>query len=154
MYSTGVDGKETIQSKQVSKHLKPYFTDELKPFFSTDLREARKLLEKLSDPINSLAYEKQKTAFQYALWKSKVFHFRESTENLNKSTAIDFRKAKKRFAPIGSTIPMGCLATNGKNIKEETRKFEHLSDVFFSGNHLDSSQFDEQRQKSKMPNHS
>ena len=138
--------KETIPTKQVSKHSKPYFTDELKSL-SADLREARKRLKKRSDPINSLAYEKQKTAFQDALLKAKARHFQESAEKLNKSTGIDFWKAKKLFAPNGDTIPMGCLASNGKILKDEASKFKHLFDVFFSGNHLNNSQFDEQWRK-------
>ena len=41
--------KETIPTKQVSKHSKPYFTDELKSL-PADLREARNRLKERSDP--------------------------------------------------------------------------------------------------------
>ena len=125
--------KESIPTKQASKHSKPYFTDDLKSLL-TVLHEARKRLKKRSDPINSLAYEKQKTAFQYALLKAKACHFQESAEKLNKSTEIDLRKAKNYFAPNGDTIPMGCYASIGKIFEDEASKFEHIFDVFFLGN--------------------
>ena len=120
--------KETIPTKQVSKHYKPYFTDELESL-SADLREARKRLKKRSDPIN---YEKQKELpFNMHPWKPKLPTSRKALKNWNKSTGIDFWKAKKHFAPDGGTIPMRCHASNGKIFEDDASKFEHLFNVFF-----------------------
>ena len=98
MYSTGVEGKP-FPTKQVGKHSKPYFTDELKSL-SADPLDARKRLKKPSDLINSLVYGK--AAFWNALLKAKAFHFQESAEKLIKSTRINFWKAKK-LAPNGDS---------------------------------------------------
>ena len=134
---------EFIPLKRVSSHSKPYWSDTL-TVKSLDVRAARDTYQARSTPANKKTYNSAKFEFGQMLVIEKNAWIHRRLDGLNVSESAEFWSKYKHVFGARKDNLIGDLHLNGVLIGEDKDKEELLHQTFFSGQHLENADFDEE----------
>ena len=134
-----------IPSKQVCRHSKPYWSENLSQL-SIILRKAKDLYHFKSTITNKVVFNKAKEDFKTALKKEKNDWIHKKLEKLNTKESMIFWKQYQRIFLSDDENFIGNLQNDNENQSlclSDTEKEKLLNETFWSGKHLKDQQFDE-----------
>ena len=136
-----VKASEKIPKKLVTRHSKPFWTYALTEC-SQELFDLNITLKTRLTPRNSQLFREKKEEFKQLLISEKNAWIREKLSNLNPSDNKDFWKRYRRLFNAQKPSFIGNLQKNGILYNSDSEKENVLFNEFFSGAHLEGSNFD------------
>ena len=133
-----------IPTKKLCKHSKPFWSNNLSRL-SKKLQDAQKKNVQRCDPVNKSHLETCKAEFQETLITEKNTWIHRKLEGLNTRESLEFwKRYKKQFSPTTDTW-IGHIKTGVGNeiTNDDTEKEKIMFATYFTGQHLNDGNFDE-----------
>ena len=134
---------KVIPKKTVCHHSKPFWKEEL-TIASLKVKYAAKMYQRDSSYLNSALLAKVKQEYSNLLLQSINEWMEEKAGELNNSKMITFwKKYKKYLCDTRKKSKIEIIKKEGSFIMTDEEKVQVFQDTFFTGKHLEGSNFDE-----------
>ena len=132
----GTSTTRICQTKRISPHSKPYWTEELSAI-SRKMRKALKSYLTRNTDNNLEEYRRWKEVFENTRKKALEDHLSQETSKLNRAQAEGFWRQLKRMTKSNTSNQIESLLNNRKEILSGNVEIEHeMFETFFEAKHI------------------